>query len=408
MNLCLWRGMRAGGALMPRSPCFDPGRSSGARPSVRMSRRWAALGCAVAITAAVAGCGSTGSPSGTTASTSPTVVLTPAQLDDALLTVADLPSGWELHDSTTDTTELTFGMGQDNSSSWCPAGTAALRTETHGVAEVIFTQSDSNSGLTQALGSAPDAGVHFADIEQAFSSCVGQTWKTDAGGASLTWTMAETSDPTIADESASYQVTLTVTNANRNVSGSVKATLVRRSSVVELYSYSPNPMVTMGELSSEDFTAIVTTGDRKVADELDKIGSTGPGGGSNTTSAAAAPMTKAAFVAEANGICKATKDQVGELFKSDPKGQSEDLRVYLMRIGPRATPLLRSMLAELRTLTPPASDEAAIERGRNEMRALINHLDVDPTWMFNQMFPKDIELYDYGLTECFVDHVDVL
>ena len=358
-----------------------------------MGRRWAAAGCTVALTAALAGCGSGGHSSGTTATTSPTVVLTPAQLDDALLAVGDLPSGWGLHDSTTDTTELTFGMGQDNSSSWCPAGTAALRTETHGEAEVIFSQSDSNSELQQALGSAPDAGVHFADIKGAFSSCVGQTWNTDYGGASLTWTMAERSGPTIADESASYQVAVTVNQSGSKTTGSIMATLARRSTVVELYSYSPNPMVTAGELSPEGFMAIVTTGDQKVADELDRVGSIGPGGGSVATSATAAPLTKAELVAEANGICKATKDKVSELFKADPKGESEDLRVYYMGKGPQVTGLLRGMLADLRQLTPPASDEAAIERGWNEMRALINTLEVDPTWMFNQIFPKDIELY---------------
>jgi hypothetical protein len=77
-------------------------------------------------------------------------------------------------------------------------------------------------------------------------------------------------------------------------------------------------------------------------------------------------------------------------------------------VGPKVIPLLRDMLSDLRSLFPPAADAAMIERGWGEMHALIDSLDVDPTWMFNQMFPKDLELYRYGLTDCFVDHVDVL
>jgi hypothetical protein len=322
------------------------------------------------------------------------VVLSSAQLEAALLAVDDLPTDWSEADSTADTGDLTLGMGGEEGTAICPDGEAALKAETHDRAKVDFQSA--GGFLNQQLGTAPDAEGHFADLKAALSSCVDQTWTTTGVTASL----AEVSGPKVGDESVSYELRMTMTNAGGSMSIVSPMTLARRATVIQTYQYAASPLVAVGALSSEELAGIIETGDQKVAAAL--------AGEPTTTSIVAPPMTKADFVARANSICSATRDDIEELFTADPIGESEDLRSYLMRFGPPVTEMLREMRAELRQLSPPAGDEAAIERGWEELEALIRRLDVDPTWMFNQTFPKDTALYTYGLTECFVDHVDVL
>jgi hypothetical protein len=368
------------------------------RPSAL--RRVAAVGAAVVLMTALMSCGSDGGSSGSRAS-SPSTLLSSDQLSAALLTVDDLPKGWSEDDTKAEDSDLTETIFGEGGAPLCPAGIAALRTETHGTAARSFVQTAPMSTFDQQLSSAPDAESHFSDIEAALSSCVGQTWTDDtAVSASMTMAMEESEGPALADESRSYELTLTMAYSGETTTVPIGLTMVRRSTVVQIYSYGAYEPTGTGSISSPDWNRLIEAGDRRVAAYLADPGAMTP--------ETAAPMTRAEFVAEANSICRATRADVKKVFEADPIGESEDLRLYLYDVGPKVTPLLRQMLSDLRDLPPPAGDEAIIERGWDEMHALVQSLDADPTWLFNQMFPKDVELYRYGLTDCFVDHVDVL
>ena len=121
---------------MQRSPWVDRSSPSEPHRSLPTRRSWAGIGCAVALTTALAACGSSGSSSGTTTTA---VLLSSAQLTEALLAVGDLPRGWSVDESTTATTDLNFGMlGSEDFNLLCPDGVEALRTETHETSGVRF------------------------------------------------------------------------------------------------------------------------------------------------------------------------------------------------------------------------------------------------------------------------------
>lgn len=232
---------------------------------VRSTRKARALGVVVAALAlGAAACGGSGGSvsvqEATTTSTTP-ATLSSSQLQRALLTLSDMPPGW--------TVDSSPGSSSANASdALCPTGQATIKNETHSEAETSFTQGTTGPFVYQALESAPDASGHMTDFKKAFDSCVGSTWTEDAGGESMTVTLAEVSGAKIGDESASYRLT-----GQTDVSGvglTADFVLARNGTVLELYGGMSVtvPGQTTTQLDPQQFASIVTTGNTKVSTAL--------------------------------------------------------------------------------------------------------------------------------------------
>ena len=166
-------GPRAGGQTMRGSPTVRRGTPPGGHRSRPSRHVWPFIGCAVVLTATLGACGSSGDSSGTTATASPSVVLTSDQLEAALLTVDDLPSRWEQHDSTT-RPETSRSASEATRVPLCahPGPPPAEDRDPRARAAIIFVKSSNQSELSQELGTAPDAEAHYADLKAAISSCI--------------------------------------------------------------------------------------------------------------------------------------------------------------------------------------------------------------------------------------------
>ena len=68
----------------------------------------------------------------------------------------------------------------------------------------------------------------------------------------------------------SVTATLAGFDPSTTFTGEISVTLARRAAVVEFYYYFPNPVGNSGQLSPEEFASIVSTGDQKVAAELNQ------------------------------------------------------------------------------------------------------------------------------------------
>jgi len=149
----------------------------------------------------------------------------------------------------------------------------------------------------------------------------------------------------------------------------------------------------------------------------------GTTGSSSTTAAASgqtgsgAPLTKAAFVARANAICKSVNSQSAKLTPptSDPtKVTSKDLpswNQFLLKVIPYG----QQQQAQLRALTPPAADQATvasiISKGDQvlaDVQALQQAAAAGNVNSFKTAFQKsetdgnaaDDAATSYGLTQC--------
>jgi hypothetical protein len=382
-----------------------PRSASVARTST--GRRWVPAVAIVSVAVLLAAaCGSTGTDSSGDAShdqaTTTLVMLDSAQLERALLTASDLPAGWYPAGSGSGSSSL---LGTDQ---LCPTAAQALKNEEHDNSEAQFSQGMLGPFFFQGLAAAPDAEAHLADLKTVVDSCVGQTWTTEISGTSVSFTLTDQAGAGVGDESFAFRM------VGEGGSDSSSATLtfdfafVRNGSVVESYGgasvRSPDGS---GTLDADQFAGLIRTGNDKVTAALasapDEATST------STSTTVGPPLTKAEFLARANGVCRATKDQMKTIDIPYPSKMTDaETRDYYVKFGAQAIPMLRDMLAQLRTLTPPVEDQARITAAWKEMEALFRSLEADPVWMMIQVLPEDKEMYDYGLTDCFVDHVDLL
>lgn len=94
------------------------------------------------------------------------------------------------------------------------------------------------------------------------------------------------------------------------------------------------------------------------SDGDDKNGSTTPANGG-------APLTKAQFIASADGICKATTEKIAsaatKLRESAKKTGTLPVRQVATFLTKTSLPAYDAMLDDLRGLTPPKADEKAID-----------------------------------------------
>jgi len=264
--------------------------------SPRSRTGWVAVVLVLAFVGA--GCGSKATDGGVaTITTVPgPLVLDEAELTAALLTVADLPSGWTDQDvgGSASSSKVRTGAVSKWASSLCESAKTPLYADfTMGVEGIPFMRQspgtfrgvslDKSLGLNQSLASSADAEALWRLLRGAFDSCVGQIWTN-----SSEWSMEALPAPAVGDEAVAYRLTSGVPATMSCLSD--RMVLVRRDTVIEYYDGTeamPGCESVFGSFASGEFDAIVTTGDNKVASALGE-----PTGSTTTTLApTTAPTT---------------------------------------------------------------------------------------------------------------------
>lgn len=232
-------------------------------------QRWRlVVGPALVAALLLVGCGSSDEGSDEASATTPTtvpvpVILDQAQLNGLLLTVGDLPPGWVLTPP-----EASTGSSTDT---LCPDGQATVESEQHPTVETSFAQGETGPFVYQALSSAEDAEAHFADVTQAFDSCLGQTWTEDMDGSPMDVSLNQVSSVQVGDETAAYR--LSGSSSEAEVALTADFVLVLNGTVVELYSgiSVTSPYLSTEQLDPEQFSTIIETANDKVTNEIDAI-----------------------------------------------------------------------------------------------------------------------------------------
>ncbi len=236
------------------------------------------------------GCGSESSRSsdGGSATTEP-VLLSEAQLHDALLTPDDLSEGWQaapVEDPWTELEDMVFDQT-------CEGGHAAVKEETHD-AEAVKLQSVAFGTVLQGLVAAEDATEHLADLEAAFDSCVGDL-ETDTSEQGFVGegSIVEVSVPDdLGDDAVGYQFTSEGTMGGEPFAMEIDDVFVRNGLTLEVYEFGNlAPSETPGELPDE-LVAVIEAGDAKVTDVTTSPPSAEePADETTTTTAAPSPRS---------------------------------------------------------------------------------------------------------------------
>lgn len=188
-------------------------------PSLGASRRGRSLGLigptVSAIAVFLAACSSS-SPAATSASTntsrapassssapttsSATGPISTAQLQAMLLTVSDLPTGWAVDNSMTQSSSLPSCLE--------PARNVLQNSA---YVDTMFQQNGSlpilGEGLT-AASTTNEAVLGYAKVKNAFATCT--TFTLSVGGQTVTGSMGALSFPTVGGQSAAFSAPLTV------------------------------------------------------------------------------------------------------------------------------------------------------------------------------------------------------
>jgi hypothetical protein len=177
-------------------------------------------------------------------------------LKDELLTVADLPPGWEvdLNDSTdsgSDSTSSDSGSSKDCINGDPTADPFKMLSDT---AKIQFQKKGSDSGSASlsfdlvaeqlSRGSSGDVSATYAKIIAALDPCVGTHASPDASG--MTGTIERRSIPTSADESVLYVVRLSTDSTSTtqglafNLDFAIDILLARKGDTLLLLAYGPD------------------------------------------------------------------------------------------------------------------------------------------------------------------------
>jgi hypothetical protein len=120
----------------------------------------------------------------------------------------------------------------------------------------------------------------------------------------------------------------------------------------------------------------------------------------------ASDVTKEEFIANADAICKASNDKIGELFTDLPDDTTSEQAAQLT-IG-KALPIFRDQVDQLRELDLPAADADDLEQLWDDLDAstdeLEQQLEDDPETAFSEDFDPFADesktATDYGMTQC--------
>lgn len=126
----------------------------------------------------------------------------------------------------------------------------------------------------------------------------------------------------------------------------------------------------------------------------------GSTGSSTATSTTSPPLDKATFAARANAICADAEKKIVALVDLDaPVNADAASTDQLSELRAKIAPIGRDAIAQLDALTPPAADQAMIDAGLAQMRAVLD--DSDPSSPLDPIGNVNKALYDYGLQSCF-------
>ena len=112
-----------------------------------------------------------------------------------------------------------------------------------------------------------------------------------------------------------------------------------------------------------------------------------------------AELTKAAFIKQANEVCRAAAKAIAERTDAGgpsalgPEGQAGDL--YDIR------PIADQAISRLKNLTPPVADQAVHQRMITLMQETVDRARGDAQAFINPINLPEPDLSAYGLTGCF-------
>lgn len=220
-----------------------------------------ALVCGSVLTT---GCGSSGdskkpvSRSSSTSTTRPEKVPTAAEVQAALLTVPDLPTGWGTPPPD-DSTDNSATSGQICEGKQSPFLQSVTKQEARFAKGAYLPQ------LVEVLVATPkqQAITQFAAARALFHSCIGKSWtETDSQGTQTTFTLGEVSAPKIGDESFGIRLTGSFSMGTITVdmvffrSGSIVGVIANLGGTVVI--------IGTGQVDVAEWTAILSTAERKV------------------------------------------------------------------------------------------------------------------------------------------------
>jgi hypothetical protein len=119
--------------------------------------------------------------------------------------------------------------------------------------------------------------------------------------------------------------------------------------------------------------------------------------------ATTAPLSKDALVTRANEICAAADKAITELADAAPLNNNDGQQAQdeLRQVVAKITPIAQNAIDELKSLTPPAGDEAVVSDGLGRMQAVLDAAKANPSNQLNPIGIPDKQLYNYGLKSCF-------
>jgi hypothetical protein len=131
-------------------------------------------------------------------------------------------------------------------------------------------------------------------------------------------------------------------------------------------------------------------------------------GTSGATGASGAPLTKEAFITQADAICKASGDAIGKQANQVFSGQQPSQAEVDQFANEVVVPGLREQLDGIRALTPPEGDEDQINAILDAVDEATNQVEADPSLLQASdnegLFAQANQLaQDYGLKECGSD-----
>jgi hypothetical protein len=132
---------------------------------------------------------------------------------------------------------------------------------------------------------------------------------------------------------------------------------------------------------------------------------TGCGGSSDSEDQR--PLSKAAYVKQANQICKKGLEEkdlaVSTGLKAIPRSEFPTLSDQrLTELSEGIFPAYRKMTARLSSLSPPVNDRATVKKIVKRFEALMKKVEADPILMVegSPFHPAGIAAEAYGLDDC--------
>jgi len=135
----------------------------------------------------------------------------------------------------------------------------------------------------------------------------------------------------------------------------------------------------------------------------------GASGASGATGAAGQPLTKVAFIAQADAICERGNKELNaegkKVFGNLPKGQKPSAAQQQKFITDSVIPNIQNQIDAIRALTPPSGDEDQVKAIVDAAQQALDKAKADPSAFFqggkNDPFAKANKLAsDYGLKVC--------